>query len=148
VSLCKNLYKCQIDDLRGFAEKHEPELFARAIHSFNEDKTEAEIARILTRAESFCTFPADYDIYLQVGFGHIDGTALPAEKPFLYFGIERYESLKRLSYLAAHEYNHMLRISALGIANIFNMLLAEMVITEGLVVISSWLVSGNGSEET
>jgi len=108
------LYRCNALDLKDAVENYDFDQALDIANTFIQDDGLTLVENILLRCTKKFAFDREYDVYLLIGLGHVDGTSLPAGHPFLYFGIERYESLERLNYLVSHEYNHCNRSDPKG----------------------------------
>jgi len=145
-SMLKYLYRCDITDLQAAVEDFDFEQALATAGKFLRDDNLSLIEGLLLKAREKCGFDKDYDLYLLIGLGHVDGTSLPAKKPFLYFGLERYESPERLKYLVPHEYNHLVRLWSLYDGELAKEIsLGEIVLMEGLAVVFSSIIAGDGS---
>lgn len=86
-------------------------------------------------------FSQDFELYIGVGLGHINGTALPGNKPMIYIGIECIdEQIVELEYLIAHEISHMVR--SYKIKEINPNAFKERIITEGIGTLYPLLRAG------
>lgn len=142
--MLKYLYRCDVDDLRYAVESFDFDHAMRIASRFFQDDGFSQVESLLLKAEERCNFDKDYDLYLLIGLGHVDGTSLPAKKPFLYFGLERYEP-DHLKYCVPHEYNHLVRIWSVYAGEIGEPRLGEIVIMEGLAVVFSAMIADNKS---
>lgn len=108
------LYMSALENLRPTVERLD---FAHALGNarrFVRDRGADRVEGLLDEGERQCFVDSPYDVYLIVGLGRVDGTALPAETPFLYFGLELYDSPSPLQFLVPHEYNHLVRLTSLA----------------------------------
>ena len=146
VPMLKYLYQCNVTDLRDAVENFDFDQALAIASKFFRDDGLSLIESLLPKAKEKCGFDKDYDLYLLIGLGHVDGTSLPAKTPFLYFGIERYESPERLKYLVPHEYNHLVRLwSVYDGEFVEKPSLGEIVMMEGLAVAFSVIVADDKS---
>jgi len=146
VPMLKYLYKCNVTDLRDAVENFDFDQALAIASKFFRDDGLSLIESLLPKAKEKCGFDKEYDLYLLIGLGHVDGTSLPAKTPFLYFGIERYESPERLKYLVPHEYNHLVRLwSVYNGEFVEKTSLGEIVMMEGLAVAFSVIVADDKS---
>ncbi|MFB4158494.1 DUF2268 domain-containing putative Zn-dependent protease [Geomicrobium sp. JSM 1781026] len=97
---------------------------------------EHAIRRRAQDAARFLQFDEDFDVYLLVGLGHIDGCALRTTRPFLYLGIERLLHTDR-SVLIAHEMNHLVRFSRLDEYGKRIWTVGKLAIAEGLALLTA-----------
>lgn len=129
------LYMCPLEDVKPIVERMD---FAQTLGNarrFVRDRGAEWVERLLDESERQCSVDSPYDVYLLVGPGRVDGTALPAETPFLYFGLELYDSPSQLWFLVPHEYNHLVRLTSLlgqGAIELDTISVGELVILEGL----------------
>lgn len=144
--MLKYLYRCNVTDLKDTVDNFDFDQALGVASKFFQDDGLSLTESLLSKSKDKCGFEQDYDLYLLIGLGQVDGTSLPAEKPFLYFGIERYVSPARLKYLVPHEYNHLVRLWSVykGELREENFCLGDMVTTEGLAVIFSAIVANDG----
>jgi len=145
--MLKHLYRCGVDDLRPAVEKFD---FENALMTANRFLAEGGVAltqEVIAKSQKRCPFERNFDLYFLVGLGNVDGTSLPSGKPFLYFGLERYESEARTRILVPHEYNHLVRSWSVyrGELDLSSFTLGDAVISEGLAVVFAGMIS---DEET
>jgi len=144
-AMLKNLYQCSITDLEDAVENLDFDHALNTAREFFKADGLSAVENLLAKSEEMCAFAEEFDLYLLIGLGHVDGTSLPGEKPFLYFGLECYTSNDHLAYLVPHEYNHMVRLWSVYHGNFDGLGFGEMVITEGLAVVFSSMVVKNES---
>ncbi|WP_316571759.1 DUF2268 domain-containing putative Zn-dependent protease [Neobacillus sp. YIM B06451] len=101
----------------------------------------SKIKEALLRCAEFFKFEEDFDVFLLVGFGHIDGTAPPTSKPSLYLGLERLPN-SDMNILIPHEFNHLVRFHKLNLAQSSERLtVKQLAIAEGLATITPLIVN-------
>jgi len=144
-AMLKYLYQCSINDLKDAVENLDFHHALNTAHEFFKADGLTAVENLLARSEEMCSFAEEFDLYLLIGLGHVDGTSLPGENPFLYFGLECYTSIDHLTYKVPHEYNHMVRLWSVYHGNLDGFSFGEMVITEGLAVVFSSMVAKNES---
>jgi uncharacterized protein YjaZ len=146
-AMLKYLYRSDIDSLQDAVESLNFEQALKTAHSFFQDRGLLWTEKLLDKSAELCPFEQDYDQYFLIGLGHVDGTSLPGEKPFLYVGLERYESLERMQYLVPHEYYHMVRLWTIGQGVLReDITFGEIVIEEGLATVFSSLVATGSAQ--
>jgi uncharacterized protein YjaZ len=89
-----------------------------------------KVLELIKKGVKILDFYEDFNVYFLVGLGHVDGTSLPDDKPFIYFGLERLNSLN-LDFLVPHEFNHLVRLSKMKDRN-KNLKVIDYIIFEGL----------------
>jgi uncharacterized protein YjaZ len=89
-----------------------------------------KVLELIKKGVKILDFYEDFNVYFLVGLGHVDGTSLLDEKPFIYFGLERLNSLN-LDFLVPHEFNHLVRLSKMKDRN-KNLKVIDYIIFEGL----------------
>ncbi|WP_169738728.1 DUF2268 domain-containing putative Zn-dependent protease [Salinicoccus luteus] len=95
-----------------------------------------ELKEIISDSADYYNFADYYDVYLLVGLGHVDGTALPSESPFLYLGLERLRN-SDIKMLIQHEFNHLVRFNSIEEVNEeMGMAVAQLAIAEGLATLA------------
>ncbi|WP_053365678.1 DUF2268 domain-containing putative Zn-dependent protease [Bacillus sp. FJAT-27245] len=103
--------------------------------------TVSKIKEALRRCAEFFKLDEGFDVFLLVGFGHIDGTAPPTSKPSLYFGLERLAE-SDMNILIPHEFNHLVRFHKLNSAGSSERLtVKQLVIAEGLATITPLILN-------
>ncbi|WP_059173119.1 DUF2268 domain-containing putative Zn-dependent protease [Bacillus sp. FJAT-27445] len=101
----------------------------------------SKIEKVLCRCVEYFKFEADFEIFLLVGFGHIDGTAPQTSKPSLFLGLERLAS-SDIDLLIPHEFNHLVRFHNLNSAGESKRLtVKQLVIAEGLATITPLILN-------
>jgi hypothetical protein len=99
------------------------------------------IHRIIGNCNVFFDFQKDYDVFLLVGLGHIDGTALNSSKPFLYFGLERLQYIN-VENLIQHEFNHLVRFNSISeFESITKMSVGQLAVAEGLATLTPLVIN-------
>lgn len=142
--MLKYLYRCDVEGLESAVQNFDFDQALVIANRFLKENNLPLIRDLIKKSEKECAFDRDYDLYLLVGLGHVDGSSLPASSPFLYLGIERYESPARFEYLVPHEYNHLVRIWSLYDGNLpMDIALGEMIVMEGLAVVFAAVVAGS-----
>lgn len=130
----KHMYMADLETWRTHIENLDFDDALAIAEKFLQDDGVKRVTNLLRDAKTKLPILSDFAVYLLIGLGHIDGTAMPSNPPFLYFGLERYVSLENLEYLVPHEYNHLVRMTSLyGIGNgPSELTLGDSVISEGL----------------
>ncbi|MXQ50100.1 hypothetical protein GQ671_02140 [Salinicoccus hispanicus] len=91
---------------------------------------------ILIKCIRYYPFDRSFDVYILVGFGHIDGTALPSRLPFLYLGLERLKD-RDIELLIQYEFNHMVRFHANSeFMTGTTLTVGQLVVAEGLATLA------------
>lgn len=144
-AMLKYLYQCNLTDLKDAVENLDFDHALNTAQDFFKADGLSTVEHWLSKSKEMCAFEDEFYLYLLIGLGHVDGTSLPGEKPFLYFGLECYTSIDHLAYLVPHEYNHMVRLWSVYHGNFDGLGFGEMVITEGLAVVFSSMVAKNES---
>ena len=133
--ILKYLLMCDVNDIKPIIEHFDFNNALNRANMFINDKGVEKIKKILEECEKIIPFQNEYTVYLLIGFGYVDGTSLPENHPFLYFGIDMYKNLHTLDYLVSHEYNHMVRINALDDNEFQNLTVKKLIIAEGLATL-------------
>ena len=133
--ILKYLYMGDISVMKEGVESLDFEKAIKTGGKFQDDDGIKLVKDLLLKCEEFCSIDIDYAVYLLIGSGLCDGTSLPAKDPFLYFGLEFYHSPRQLRYLIPHEYNHLVRDSAVKDADFDKIAIKNMVISEGLATL-------------
>lgn len=138
----KYMYMAELESWHEHVEVLNFDDALNTAEKFLQDDGIKKIEKLLAMAEKRCPIDTTYVLYLLIGLGHIDGTAMPAKPPFLYVGLERYISSEQLKYLVPHEYNHLVRMTTLyDIEDTqFQRTIGDVVISEGLATVFSVLV--------
>lgn len=142
----KSIYNYQLENLY----MADISLFKNIVMELDIDRAREELLRIQTldleriiaiinQSCDMLSFDDDFDVYLLIGFNHIDGTAGICEnKPFIYYGLESIKE-EQLDYLIPHELNHLVRMQNLDIylksQSIMEIPFGETLISEGLAII-------------
>lgn len=138
-AMLRYLYLAELDSLRGAVEAFDFERAARTARGFVDSGGVDLVRGLLQVSEQALRTDFDYEALLLVGVGHVSGTALPAERPFVYLGLENSGLLPSLRALVPHEFNHMVRSTRLRNTldpNAFG----ERVMGEGLGVVCPLVV--------
>lgn len=115
-------------------------LEVQAMHGL-EKHTIGRVEGVLQRCTCYFDFHIDFDVFMLVGFGHIDGCAPPAEKPFLYLGLERLFDVD-IEFLIPHEFNHLVRFHRLkGLESMDEMTVKQLAIAEGLATLTPLMMN-------
>jgi hypothetical protein len=109
--MVKYLYMADsVDALRPHVEAWDFEAGVRAAERFLSAGGVDRVKALLSRSAEILGFHEDCDVFIMVGMGQVGGTALPADKPFIYFGIELFaDKLDRLGFTVPHEFMHRAR---------------------------------------
>ncbi len=142
----KRMYLAELESWREHVEMLDFDAALRTAEKFLREDGVKQTENLLATAERICPIDTNYVIYLLIGLGHVDGTAMVANPPFLYIGLESYVSSEQLEYLVPHEYNHLVRMTTLyGIEDTqFQPTFGDIVISEGLATFFSGWVHGIG----
>jgi hypothetical protein len=137
----KYMYKADLETWQTHIENLNFDDALAIAEKFLHDEGVKRVTNLLLDARTELPISSDFVVYLLIGLGHIDGTAMPANPPFLYFGLERYISLENLEYLVPHEYNHLVRMTSLYEIGSEppEITLGDTVISEGLATVFSAL---------
>lgn len=132
--MLKYLYMMNLNEMKPLVEKFDFEKALCNAGKFLREDGIKNVKSLFLRSEKTCKVEEDYTVYLLIGLGNVDGTALPADKLFIYFGLELYRSPQQLTYLVPHKYNHLVRISTLkyGLKDFKNVTVKDLTILEGL----------------
>jgi uncharacterized protein YjaZ len=125
-------------DFNQLAQQAEESLLVNSIR---------DIKAIVDKCISFFNFQQDFDVYLLVGLGHIDGTALKAKKPFIYLGLERLVNTD-VEALIEHEFNHLVRFNTLREYEDYRMSVGQLVVAEGLATLTPLVINNMEFSET
>lgn len=107
-----------------------------------------EVHNAIKSTVRYYDIDVDFDVYFLVGLGVVGGTAMPLDPPFLYFGLERFESLDSVQWLIPHELNHLVRFlymadaRATSVRRLTEIPVKELVLAEGLATLSPIVVNG------
>ncbi len=135
--IIKYLYMTEINKIRPLVEGLDFDMALRNAEKFLREDGINRVSTLISMCEKLCRPEGEYTVYLLIDLGNIDGTSLPAENPFLFFGLELYVSPKQLEYLVPHEYNHLVRISVFKdeMMKSSQLTVKELVIFEGLATL-------------
>ena len=147
-AMLKYLYRNTVESLKEAVEYLDADKALATAQAFLREGGVLWVDEWLGKAEAICPFEREYVLYYLIGLGHVDGTALPARKPFLYLGLERYQSMDRVKYLAPHEYSHMVRLWDVegGEPREYSTF-GDMVVEEGLATVFSSIVTQGDMRE-
>jgi Predicted Zn-dependent protease (DUF2268) len=99
------------------------------------------IEGMLDRCVHYFKLETNFDVFLLVGFGHIDGAAPPSERPFLYIGLERLAD-SDIHILIPHEFNHLVRFHHLrNIEPMESFTVKQLIIAEGLATLTPLMMN-------
>ncbi len=138
-------WRKNVDEARDMVEAMDFDRFLVNANKFIKDKGMNKTRELLASCRNSCDADNDFDVYFLIGFGSIDGTSLPLEEgPVLYFGLEMYRSLEQLEYFVPHEYNHLVRMTALPevFEEITTVKCKQLTIMEGLGTLFPLLLKG------
>ncbi|PPA69536.1 DUF2268 domain-containing putative Zn-dependent protease [Jeotgalibacillus proteolyticus] len=137
-TIFKDLYMTDLENVKVMVEGTDfSEIMRKAEKSLEKISIKA-IKETIEKCITFFNFQQEFDVYLLVGLGHIDGTALKAGKPFIYLGLERLTNTD-VEALIIHEFNHLVRFSTLK--EFENLSVGQLVIAEGLATLSPLVVN-------
>ncbi|MFD2829463.1 DUF2268 domain-containing putative Zn-dependent protease [Corticicoccus populi] len=139
--LMKNIYRLNQKELLSLVDNTDFQcLFSQAVKNHKQIDSE-EIKNTLEECVNYYNFKADFDVFFLIGLGHIDGTAQVADRPFLYFGLERVNA-SNISPLIKHEFNHMVRFTSIDeIGDFTEITVGQLVIAEGLATLSPLFIN-------
>ncbi|GAB3071231.1 DUF2268 domain-containing putative Zn-dependent protease [Salinicoccus sesuvii] len=90
----------------------------------------------LKACSNYYEFKKIFNLYVLVGIGHIDGTALPSKTPFIYLGLERLQD-RDIELLIQHEFNHMVRFcDSSEFMTATKLTVGQLVVAEGLATLA------------
>ncbi|MDI6768666.1 MAG: DUF2268 domain-containing putative Zn-dependent protease [Anaerolineales bacterium] len=138
----KRLYLAELESWREHVEMLDFDAALKTAEKFLYEDGVKRTENLLATAERICPIDTNYVLYLLIGLGHVDGTAMVVNPSFLYVGLERYVSSEQLEYLVPHEYNHLVRMTTLyDIEDTqFQPTFGDFVIAEGLATFfSGWV---------
>jgi len=129
-AMLKYLYFMNLDDFLKFIENiNFNEILKSSEDAMNNNLID-KVLELIKKGMKILDFYEDFNIYFLVGLGHVDGTSLLDDKPFIYFGLERLNSLN-LDFLVPHEFNHLVRLFKMK-DKINNLKVIDYIIFEGL----------------
>jgi uncharacterized protein YjaZ len=129
-SLFDYLYMTELEALRPLVEQTD---FDAHLQAAEKNKADGFLDDIVSQIQAIADklgFNQDFDLYLGMELGNLGGCALKANRPYVYIAIDRPLNASTLKYLLPHEFNHMVRISALPEIDMFDF--QERTISEGL----------------
>jgi len=134
------LYMSELDTMRPYIEAWDFQKGLETAERFVALGGVERVKELLSASARVLDFQEEYDVYLLVWIGQVGGTALPAEKPFLFIGMERWaDNIDDLSFVLPHEFLHMKR--GRDVAPIPQTLTAptfgQFVVEEGLATVFS-----------
>ncbi|MCM3667236.1 DUF2268 domain-containing protein [Mesobacillus subterraneus] len=134
-----NLYMTDIEKKKQYIVPHiDFYSLAEQANKSSQVIDQAEVTEVLKKAADYFKFTKEFDVYMLVGFGHIDGTALPAaSRPFLYLGLERLSNID-IERLIQHEFNHLVRFDSLLEDNLT---VGQLIIAEGLATLTPLIMN-------
>lgn len=143
--MLKYLYMMDFESFRPMVECTDFDwVFKNAEAAVNDNKA-SDIIEIVEKCMKLMDFNDDFDLYLGVALGHVNGTAFMMSRPLVYFGLETL-SLHDLNILVPHEFNHMIRFYYTNTNNGKDRL-KDRIITEGLGTFSSLHFCDSGSSD-
>jgi len=129
-AMLKYLYFMNLDDFLKFIENiNFNEILKSSEDAMNNNLID-KVLELINKGMKILDFYEDFNIYFLVGLEHVDGTSLPDDKPFIYFGLERLNSLN-LDFLVPHEFNHLVRLFKMK-DKINSLKVIDYIIFEGL----------------
>ena len=129
-SLLQYLYMTDLESLRPMVEQV---AFENLLDAAEKNEAGGYLDEIVTQIQAIAdklAYTQDFDLYLGLELGNLGGCALKADRPYVYIGIDRLLNMSTLQFLLPHEFNHMVRISALPEIDMFDF--QERVVSEGL----------------
>ena len=133
--MLKYLYMMDLENFKSLIENTDFQYILNSMEMFIGENKIPEIEEIINRCIEDLKFNIEFDLYLGVGLGHVDGTALLLDRPVVYFGLERLLN-HNLKIIVPHEFNHMARFYYTDFNGGKNRLV-DRIITEGLGTFSS-----------
>jgi hypothetical protein len=131
------LYMLRLEDLKNIVESVDfDQMYQNAVKNYKED-IHNRLLHITEQVIEEMSFNKQFSLYILIGLGHIDGTALPSTSPILYFGIERLKGADDLNILIPHEINHLVRLVSLPdeFNNKSTWTVKQLTIAEGLATL-------------
>ncbi|MGI6666935.1 MAG: hypothetical protein ACOX5Q_05690 [Bacillota bacterium] len=134
--MVKYLYMADsVESLRPYVEAWDFEAGLRAAERFISARGVDRVKELASRSAEILDFHEDCDVFLMVGIGQVGGTALPAEKSFVYFGTELFaDKLDRLAFMVPHEFMHTVRRGGFNPATLT---FGHLVVEEGIATVFS-----------
>lgn len=132
------LHNAQVKEMKERVRNLTYGSFINTAEKFINDGGIKCVKNSLKEAEDYFDFTYDYKVYLLIGLGFVDATSLPADPPFIYFGLEHYRSIEQLKYVLPHEFNHLVRFCSIGrdeFMNFSKITVKQFIILEGLATI-------------
>ena len=129
-SLLQYLYMTNLESLRPMVEQV---AFENLLYAAEKNEADGYFDDIVIQIQAIAdklAYTQDFDLYLGLELGNLGGCALKADRPYVYIGIDRLLNASTLKFLLPHEFNHMVRISALPEIDMFDF--QERVLSEGL----------------
>ncbi|WP_434122315.1 DUF2268 domain-containing putative Zn-dependent protease [Salinicoccus roseus] len=138
----ETLYMMDMEFIKDIVRDMDLETLSEEARTALQMYTIEELKEIIKETADYYNFEAHYDAYLLVGLGHVDGTALPSEIPFLYLGLERLRN-SDIEMLIQHEFNHLVRFNSIEEVNEeMGMTVGQLAIAEGLATLAPLVMSG------
>jgi uncharacterized protein YjaZ len=140
-TIFKTLYMMDVESIKKMVRDSDLETLSEEARTALQMYTIEELKEIIKETADYYNFEAHYDAYLLVGLGHVDGTALPSEIPFLYLGLERLRN-SDIEMLIQHEFNHLFRFNSIEEVNEeMGMTVGQLAIAEGLATLAPLIMN-------
>lgn len=144
--LLNNIYLLDSSYLYEFVKQADYICFLKNATKFIADDGIEVSKKVLNECAKILELKNDFTYYAHIGLGHIGGTALPIENPFVYYGIEQYSNIEDMIHTLSHEVTHLKRSMILYgcVEKLPEVNLGDMVITEGFATVFSSIFCNNG----
>lgn len=140
-TIFETLYMMDMESIKDMVRDMDLETLSKEAETALQMHPVKELKKIISNSADYYNFEAHYDVYLLVGLGHVDGTALPSEIPFLYLGLERLRN-SDIEMLIQHEFNHLVRFNSIEEVNEeMGMTVGQLAIAEGLATLAPLVVN-------
>ena len=137
------LYHCDVEGLRPYVEALDFDEAVASADRFIADEGVDCVRSTLARCQALLPIPEEIPVYLIIGLGHANGMALPAARPYMFIGLERYMNRGSLTGLIAHEYNHLYRVYTMyRDLDPGTLTVGEFTISEGLATVFNLVFTG------
>lgn len=135
-TIFETLYMMDMESIKDMVRDMDLETLSKEAEAAIRMHPVKELKEIISNSADYYNFEDHYDVYLLVGLGHVDGTALPSEIPFLYLGLERLRN-SDIEMLIQHEFNHLVRFNSIEEVNEESgMTVGQLAIAEGLATLA------------
>lgn len=146
-AILNHLLKRDVEGLKGRVKEFDFQEAVKQGEQFVEDGGVEKVRETLEKAQEFCRTTSDFDVYLLIGLGMFGAVSLHSgTTPLLCLEVETYGrelwkgmtfSIEWLETLVAHEYCHIVRMSAIveHPSQLEHQTMKDVIISEGLATL-------------